>query len=107
MPATIDMILEITGRSQVYFVCFSQGCTASLVMGALRPDYNKKIRLAAKMGPVAYLGNMKGLGGRFLPIVTKLLSVSRKLCSHIKFKKYFFFQNRSLHFLIFHLMIYY
>ena len=78
MPATIDLILEKTGKNQVYFGCFSQGCTASLVMGALRPDYNKKIRLAAKMGPVAYLGHMQGLGGVLLPTITKFLVVSAR-----------------------------
>lgn len=79
MPATIDMILQETGKSELYFGCFSQGCTASLVMGALKPDYNKKIRLAAKMGPVAFLGNMQGVGKLLLPEITQLSVVSASI----------------------------
>ncbi|XP_033217194.1 lipase 3-like [Belonocnema kinseyi] len=72
MPAAIDFILEITGRSQLYYGCHSQGCTAAYVLGALKPEYNKKIRFSAHMGPIAFLGNMKGIGRILAPIIAKL-----------------------------------
>ncbi|XP_033217364.1 lipase 1-like [Belonocnema kinseyi] len=73
IPAAIDFILEITGRSQLYYVCHSQGCTSAYIMGALKPEYNQKLRFSVHMGPVAFLGNIRGIARIFGPIVAIFL----------------------------------
>ena len=42
------------------YVCFSQGCTQFLVMGSLKPEYNKKIRFAVALSPASFMKNIKG-----------------------------------------------
>lgn len=59
LPAVIDYVLSATRQSRVYYVGHSQGTTDYLVMGSLRPDYSKKVRLAILLAPVAWMKNTR------------------------------------------------
>lgn len=58
LPTQIDYILEHTGGSALHYVGYSQGTTSYFVMASSRPEYNKKIKVATLMAPIAYMGNM-------------------------------------------------
>lgn len=45
VPATIDYILEVTGKKYLYIVAHSQGTTSVFAMLSEAPDYNDKVRL--------------------------------------------------------------
>ncbi|XP_049825862.1 uncharacterized protein LOC109604814 [Aethina tumida] len=58
LPAEIDYILKETGKEQVSYIGHSQGTTVSFIMGATRPEYNKKISIMAALAPSTYAQNM-------------------------------------------------
>ena len=66
----IDHTLQTTKMKDLHYVCFSQGCTELLVMASLKPEYNKKVRLAITFAPAAYMKHAKGLALFAYPIVT-------------------------------------
>lgn len=59
VPAMIDYILEKTQQQNLQYVGHSQGTTVFFVMASTRPEYNKKIRLASLLAPVAYMINFR------------------------------------------------
>ncbi|XP_033228534.1 lipase 3-like isoform X3 [Belonocnema kinseyi] len=74
MPETIDFILNRTGKSELFLVCYSQSCTQLVVMGSLKPEYNKKITLALNMAPPVFFGHSKGLGWLILRTLDRFIS---------------------------------
>lgn len=58
VPASIDYVLEQTGQDSLHYVGYSQGTTSFFVMTSLYPEYNKKIKVATLMAPIAYMTNM-------------------------------------------------
>ncbi|XP_033227336.1 lipase 3-like [Belonocnema kinseyi] len=74
MPETIDFILNQTGKSELFLVCYSQACTELVVMGSLKPEYNKKITLALNMAPPVFFGHSKGLGWLIIRTLDHLIS---------------------------------
>ncbi|CAA9999153.1 unnamed protein product, partial [Nesidiocoris tenuis] len=54
LSATIDLILKTTGFESLLYVGHSMGTSAFLVLLSERPEYNKKVRAAALLAPVAY-----------------------------------------------------
>ena len=62
LPAMIDYMLMTTNQSRFFIVGFSQGCTATMVMLATRPDYNQKIIQTHLIAPAAFLKHMKSPG---------------------------------------------
>ncbi|XP_066150246.1 lipase 1-like [Euwallacea fornicatus] len=52
IPAMIDYVLEHIGQAKLSYIGFSQGVTSFLVMGTLRPEYNKKILVMNAWAPV-------------------------------------------------------
>ncbi|CAK1548174.1 unnamed protein product [Leptosia nina] len=61
LPAIVDYVINATDKPKVYYVGHSQGTTDFYVMGALRPEYNKKIHLSVSLAPIAYMKHMKSL----------------------------------------------
>lgn len=55
IPAAMDHITSITGFETMFFHGNSLGAGAFLVFGATRPEYIKRIRLAALFSPAAYM----------------------------------------------------
>jgi pimeloyl-ACP methyl ester carboxylesterase len=53
-PAQIDFILNTTGAASLAAVGHSQGCTLTLMLLAMRPEYIDKIWLLMLMGPVTH-----------------------------------------------------
>jgi triacylglycerol lipase len=61
VPAAIDYILNLTKQPDLFYIGYSQGATQFYTMLALRPEYNKKIRLMSALAPVAYMAHAKGV----------------------------------------------
>ncbi|XP_047039273.1 lipase 3-like [Helicoverpa zea] len=59
LPTFIDYVLRSTGHSKLFFVGHSQGTTDYFVLTSMQPEYNDKIRLAAMLGPVAWMKNLR------------------------------------------------
>jgi pimeloyl-ACP methyl ester carboxylesterase len=57
VPATIDLILNVTGTEKLYYVGHSMGTTQFFVTMSELPDYNDKIYTAFLMAPSAYLSH--------------------------------------------------
>ncbi|XP_069194758.1 lipase 3 [Procambarus clarkii] len=68
IPASIDYVLEATGTTSLNYVGFSMGTTVFMVMLSERPEYNDKVKVAALMAPIAYLGDAKGALAELAPI---------------------------------------
>lgn len=58
LPTMIDFVLSRTGQSKVHYIGHSQGTTAFFIMGAIRPEYNNKIRTMHALAPVAFMSNL-------------------------------------------------
>ncbi|KAI5651806.1 alpha/beta hydrolase fold domain-containing protein [Phthorimaea operculella] len=59
LPASIDYILQATGRSQVKYIGHSQGTTSFYVMASLRPEYSAKVSIQVSLAPIAWLSNAR------------------------------------------------
>ncbi|XP_017954583.2 lipase 1-like [Drosophila navojoa] len=68
LPATIDEILRITGKSTLQYIGHSQGCTAFFVMASVLPSYAKKVSLMQALSPTVYLKNSQSPVLRFLSL---------------------------------------
>jgi pimeloyl-ACP methyl ester carboxylesterase len=53
-PAQIDFVLNFTGLPSVGTVGHSQGCTLTVMLLAMRPEYINKIWMLMLMGPVTH-----------------------------------------------------
>ncbi|CAG9783225.1 unnamed protein product [Diatraea saccharalis] len=58
LPASIDYILQLTGKQKLFYMGHSQGTTNFFVMSSLKPEYNKKIQLSIHLAPVAWMTHM-------------------------------------------------
>lgn len=68
LPASIDKILQVTGKSTLQYVGHSQGCTAFFVMASQLPQYAKKVSLMQALSPTVYLKNTQSPVLRFLSL---------------------------------------
>lgn len=82
LPASIDYILNVTGRTQLSYIGHSMGTTMFFVLGSERPEYMNKVNAAVMLAPVGYLHNMRTPVLNLLHDVQDLLNVStvRDLC---------------------------
>ncbi|KAL0273099.1 UNVERIFIED_CONTAM: hypothetical protein PYX00_005855 [Menopon gallinae] len=53
LPAVIDYILGMTNHKQLYYIGHSMGTVVFFTLGATRPEYMSKVRLAVQLAPVA------------------------------------------------------
>ncbi|KAJ8985385.1 hypothetical protein NQ317_007542, partial [Molorchus minor] len=58
IPATIDLILNTTGREQLSYLGHSQGTAQFFVMNTLKPEYNRKVNVMVAFAPIAYMKNI-------------------------------------------------
>lgn len=73
LPTMIDYVLKATGEEQLHYIGHSQGTTAFFIMGAIRPEYNSKIRTMHALAPIAFMSNLVSPFIRFLsPFVDQL-----------------------------------
>ncbi|KAL0871598.1 hypothetical protein ABMA27_004130 [Loxostege sticticalis] len=78
VAATIDFILQKTGQEQLTAIGHSVGTTLLYVLGAEKPEYNDKIKLAVSLAPICFLQNLRGLtrlGGLLGPGLIDLLTL--------------------------------
>ncbi|KAL0883487.1 hypothetical protein ABMA27_016855 [Loxostege sticticalis] len=55
LPATIDFILEKTGKENLSAIGHSMGTSIAYILGSTRPEYNQKISVFISLAPIAYL----------------------------------------------------
>ncbi|XP_060801632.1 gastric triacylglycerol lipase-like [Amyelois transitella] len=58
-PKMIDYILDLTGKSSLYYIGHSQGTTTFYVMNSMKPQYNEKIKMMFSMAPVAWMTHVR------------------------------------------------
>merc|ERR1712215_430159 len=63
LPAMIEKVLEVTGKTELFYAGHSMGTTAFMAMHHYRPDIGEKVRLANFLAPVASEANMGGPPG--------------------------------------------
>lgn len=57
VPTIIDFILKKTGETQLQVITHSEGSASFFAMGAVSPEYNKKVKILICMAPIAFLHN--------------------------------------------------
>ncbi|CAN7938117.1 unnamed protein product, partial [Ixodes hexagonus] len=60
LPTMIDTVLKLTGKEKIQYLGWSQGALVMFALLSSKPEYNKKITLFSAMGPVPYLGHLRG-----------------------------------------------
>lgn len=66
LSASIDYVLSVTGKSNLYYVGHSQGTLVAFVLLAERPEYNSKIRVANNLAAISYMKHFPTLFSRTL-----------------------------------------
>ena len=77
LPALVDYVLDETHHAQLHYIGHSMGSTGMLVLLSSRPEYNRKIRLASFLGPVAYVSTLRSVLFRRLSAIAPLIKVSQ------------------------------
>ncbi|XP_055523168.1 lipase 3-like [Wyeomyia smithii] len=75
LPAVIDYSLGMTGFKSLHYAGHSQGTTSFFVMTSSRQEYDRKIKTAHLLAPVAYMYNTYSPPTRLLIPMTKELGV--------------------------------
>ncbi|XP_043269207.1 uncharacterized protein [Venturia canescens] len=65
LPATIDYVLENTGREELIYLGYSMGTSAFWVMAIERPEYQEKIKAMFALAPVAYVAHARSIFYQF------------------------------------------
>ncbi|XP_049938161.1 lipase 3-like [Schistocerca serialis cubense] len=66
IPAIIDYILSVAGKSALMYLGHSMGTTIYFVMACERPEYQQKVQLAFLLAPVCYMSNIPSPIIRFI-----------------------------------------
>nr|XP_017000364.2 lipase 1-like [Drosophila takahashii] len=73
LPAQINYILLKTKQNALHFVCYSEGCSAGMVLLSMKPEYNGKIKTANLLAPTVFMKHSKSWGLQLLkPLFMKL-----------------------------------
>ena len=59
VPAVIDYVLRVTGRSELAYIGYSLGTTTLFSGLVARPEYQNKVKCFAAMAPVTVKGNCR------------------------------------------------
>ncbi|XP_044763221.1 lipase 1-like isoform X2 [Coccinella septempunctata] len=68
LPATVDYILNVTGRNSLFYIGHSQGGTIFYVLASLRPEYQKKFAQVSLTAPAGFMAHYQ---------MTRIKAVSR------------------------------
>lgn len=68
LPATIDFILEKTGKRKLSAIGHSQGNMMYYILGSTRSEYNEKVQVLIALGPIAFLNHIRGLLSTLAPL---------------------------------------
>ncbi|XP_046395142.1 lipase 3-like [Ischnura elegans] len=79
LPAEIDYVIAQTGEEHMFYVGHSMGTTMFYVMGALRPEYNSKIRAHFSLAPVAFMDGVRSPMRLLAPFVNQIKWISKFL----------------------------
>lgn len=84
LPVIIDYILNLTNHTSLYFLGHSIGSTVGMILCALRPEYNSKIRLHLALAPLVYVAHAITVPQRFIllpsvPMVVSTLKLTTTL----------------------------
>ncbi|KAK4880456.1 hypothetical protein RN001_008602 [Aquatica leii] len=74
VSANIDYIKNVTKQEKIFYIGYSHGNTAWIVLAASRPEYNKSVKLAIALGPSMILGKTKHWLIEFLHAYQKEIS---------------------------------
>lgn len=84
VPASIDYILNITNRQNLYYVGYSQGATTLYALLSMMPVYNTKIKAYTHMGPAVFMNHCRSPFFRVLQPFLPLLEVSLNTFFNLK-----------------------
>lgn len=56
--ASLDFVLKSTNKQDVHYIGHSQGTTVSFILMSEVPEYNRIIRSATMLAPVAFMGGL-------------------------------------------------
>ncbi|XP_060530809.1 lipase 3-like [Cylas formicarius] len=73
LTAAIDYILSRTNKNKLFYIGYSQGTTAFLIMASVLPDYNDKISLGLNIAPCAFMNYNPSTVFRFISTQWELL----------------------------------
>ena len=59
IPAFIDHIVKFTNHSSLYYVGFSQGVMAFIIMGSENSEYLSRVKLFTALSPAIFIGNSR------------------------------------------------
>ncbi|XP_049825351.1 lipase 3 [Aethina tumida] len=74
LPAIIDYILDVANQQSLFFLGHSIGSTVGLIMCALKPEYNSKIRAHLALAPLVYVTHPISFTHKLLLSPVKYLS---------------------------------
>jgi len=60
LPAVLDYVLNVTGKSNLSYIGHSMGTTMFFVLLSTRPEYNSKINFMGALGPAVFLNHGTG-----------------------------------------------
>ncbi|KAH3869739.1 gastric triacylglycerol lipase-like [Dreissena polymorpha] len=70
LPATVDLILQKTGASQIFYIAHSQGCEIALAQLSHDRALNGKIKAFGALSPAVFLGHVSSPIRLLTPIVS-------------------------------------
>lgn len=92
LPAMVDYVLEHSGHEDLHYIGHSMGSTGMMVLLSSSPEYNRKIRLASFLAPVAYVSQIRSR------LFRHLASIAGKIkASTISFDRHFDHGHGSCH----------
>ncbi|KAK3917683.1 Lipase 1 [Frankliniella fusca] len=59
LPAMVDHVLQQASAPDLFYIGHSMGSTGMMVLLSSRPEYNRKVRLASFLAPVAFVSTLR------------------------------------------------
>jgi pimeloyl-ACP methyl ester carboxylesterase len=72
LPAMIDMVTEVTGHKEIFYIGHSMGTMVFWQMSNVQPHYRDKIKAMFAMAPVARVDHMRSPIALLAPFVSEI-----------------------------------